>query len=400
VALAQANTAHPARGSAHGPHFALLEAHCLALAAEQHHVTAAVSDGGPHQYVVVIQLQGRTPADATPLTFGQARQVNLPQAAPPQFFSFVAEECPTTLVIFNQSPGEPFSYPFRAVVRDERGQEVARLRGGTALEDRVTVEPNSGTYEVEVWADEAFQTGTLSLLVTCEGNAPACLADDFSLAGGPSSCPTCCETDRDRDPGLCGAFVISVETGDDGSITFSWPVIEGQDAVIWQIVDPTGSLAAARMVETFIATSEHVDLLSLAGPGTYTLIVSASSETEGTLCEDTTTVEVGADGPVGWGPAVACDIHLTAPLETIADGLQTFFWSNVEGAASYSLSLRNDAGAVVAMGAISAPATSMTLDTSIASIGPGTAFDVSIEAIQPGGGVWCADRVHVERPGA
>ena len=171
--------------------------------------------------------------------------------------------------------------------------------------------------------------------------------------------------------------------------------------MIWEIVDATGSLVAARMVETFVATSEHVDLLALAGPGSYTLIVSASSESEGTLCDDVVTVEVGSDGPVHWGPAAgACDIQLVAPLGTIANGLQTFFWSDVEGAESYSLTLRNNEGTLVAMGGISAPSTSITLDASAASIGPGTIFDVSIEAIQPGGGVWCSDSARVERGGS
>ena len=348
----------------------------------------------------VLQLQGRPAATATPLIFGQAVQVSLTPSAAPQYFTFIAEECPTTLVVFDLTAGQPYTYPFQAVVRDERGQEVARLRGGEALEDRVTVAPLSGTYEVEVWADEAPQTGTLSLLVTCEGDAPSCLANNFSLAEGPSTCPTCCETDRDRDPGLCGAFVISLESSDDGSITFSWPVVEGQDAVIWEIGDAIGSLVAARMVETSMGTSEHVDLLALAGPGSYTLIVNASSETEGVLCQDRTTVEVGRDGPVHWGPAAACDIHLVAPLDTMANGLQTFFWSDVEGAESYSLTLRNGEGTVVATGGISAPSTSMTLDASVASIGPGTFFDVSIAAIQPGGGVWCSDSARLERGGA
>ena len=101
----------------------------------------------------VLQLQGRSPVTATPLIFGQAAQVSLPPTAAPQYFTFVAEECPTTLVLSDLTAGEPYTFPFRAVVRDERGQEVARLRGGEALEDRVTVAPLSGTYEVEVWAD-------------------------------------------------------------------------------------------------------------------------------------------------------------------------------------------------------------------------------------------------------
>ena len=207
--------------------------------------------------------------------------------------------------------------------------------------------------------------------------------------------------DRDGDQGPCAAFVISLESSEDGSITFSWPVIEGQDAVIWEIVDATGSLVAARMVETFVATSDHVDLLALAGPGSYTITVHAFGEGVGNLCDDVATVEVGSDGPVHWGPAAgACDIQLMAPLGTIANGLQTFFWSDVEGAESYALTLRNAEGTLVAMGGISAPSTSLTLDASAASIGPGTIFDVSIDAIQPDGGVWCSDSARVERDGS
>ena len=72
----------------------------------------------------LLTLLGRGGASSTPLIYGQAVDVTVPQDAPPQFFSFETESCPTTLVISNPSQGQPFSFPFMVKVRDQRGRRL------------------------------------------------------------------------------------------------------------------------------------------------------------------------------------------------------------------------------------------------------------------------------------
>jgi hypothetical protein len=141
----------------------------------------------------LLTLLGRTAATSTPLVYGQAVDVNIPQNAPPQFFTFDTEDCPTTLVVTNLSEGQPYTFPFVAKVRDQRGQNVALLRGGEQTEDWVTVSPRSGRYEVEVLAADPALSGMVRLLVTCSGDNPGCPAGQAAIAGiaglGCRPCP-------------------------------------------------------------------------------------------------------------------------------------------------------------------------------------------------------------------
>lgn len=350
----------------------------------------------------VLQVQGRGQVVPTPLVFGQKIDVTIPQGGSPQYFSFLAEDCPTTLTVHSLTPAQPYTYPYIVTVRDERAQIVAVLRGGNALEDRVTVAPQSGLYEVEVWSDDPALAGMLSLLVTCADGTPACLAGDAAGAGVPGAvaCPACpgCGDEIEEDPSVCDAFAVTVDEVDYSRITFSWPTVEGMEAVIYEVVAPDGTLFAARMMELSLGNNETVDVLT-GGSGSYTIRVHAWTEAAGYICEDTVVVDVEL-GPVDWGPAVGCDIALVAPTSSMANGLQTFFWTDVEGAASYRLRLYNETGAVVAEGAMSAPATSMTLDASTASIGPGSMFVVTIEALQADGTSWCLYSIHLTRAAA
>lgn len=359
----------------------------------------------------LLQLAGRAPVTATPLVFGQEITVPIPQAAEPQYFSFAAEDCPTTLTVMNPTePEAPASYPFIVKVRDERAQTVALLRGGDALEDRVTVEPLSGTYEVEVWSDDATLAGEITLLVSCAGDAPPCLTGEAGAPGAAdvaAACPECepCENELNEDPGLCGEFAITIdELTEGGLLTFSWPAVEDTLGVVYEIVDQTSELIAARLVETAIGTSDTVDLsLMGTGPGEYTIIIHALTEEEGYVCHDETTIELEGIGPVEWGPAAEddeCTVELVAPLETIANGLQTFFWSDVPGAESYWLRVYGQFDSVVAFGTIAAPATSLTLDVSEAAIGAGYGgeedFFIQINVMR-GDESWCSTGVRVRR---
>ncbi|MBN1963849.1 MAG: hypothetical protein JW910_04345, partial [Anaerolineae bacterium] len=124
----------------------------------------------------LLVLLGRSAAAGTPLLYGQPVDVALAPDAPPQFFTFEVEDCPTTLIVTPQSPGQPFTFPFVVKVRDQRGQNVALLRGGEQVEDWVTVAPRSGRYEVEVSSAVPALPGTVRLLVTCSGENPGCLS--------------------------------------------------------------------------------------------------------------------------------------------------------------------------------------------------------------------------------
>jgi hypothetical protein len=68
----------------------------------------------------LLALLGRGGASSTPLVYGQAVDVNVPENAQPQYYSFETEDCPTTLIVTNQSPGQPFTFPFVVKVRTDR----------------------------------------------------------------------------------------------------------------------------------------------------------------------------------------------------------------------------------------------------------------------------------------
>ena len=114
-------------------------------------------------------------------------------------------------------------------VRDPLGQFVGVLRGGDALEDRVTVAPQSGSYEVEVWSDNPELSGALTLLVTCATEPQQCLSREDAASEDPDSgtlicleCPPC-PADVVDDPLLCDAFSIAVDSNTDGVVSLSWP---------------------------------------------------------------------------------------------------------------------------------------------------------------------------------
>jgi len=183
-----------------------------------------------------LTLLGRGAVTSTPLIFGQAVNVIIPLDAPPQFYSFETEDCPTTLLVSEPSEGQPFAFPFVVKVHDQRGQPVALLTGGEQVEDWVTVAPRSGRYEVEVLAADPALAGSIRLLVTCSGGAPGCAEGQPGIPGipgvvttAPAECEPCpgpCElTGGGGCPDL--RFTLEQAPDDPFRITASWEGVPG-----------------------------------------------------------------------------------------------------------------------------------------------------------------------------
>lgn len=182
----------------------------------------------------LLMLMGRSAAVATPLVFGQAVDVTIPQNGPAQYFSFEAEDCPTSLVVSNPSQGQPFTFPFVVKVRDQRGQTVALLRGGEQTEDWVTVQPNSGHYEVEALAADPALAGSFRLLVTCSGSNPGCPPGQTGVTGIPSlqeECDPCPGTEGLVPGGGCADLNLRTQQGLHMSTatTVFWDPMTGAD---------------------------------------------------------------------------------------------------------------------------------------------------------------------------
>ncbi|MFC1961352.1 hypothetical protein ACFLYO_11670 [Chloroflexota bacterium] len=369
----------------------------------------------------ILQLQGRPPVNAPVLALDQAVTVTVLPNAPPQWYSFTAAECPTTLTAFDPTSGIPYTFPYIVKVRDERGATLARWRGGETVEDQVTVAPFTGPYEVEVWADAAPLTGSIALLIACPDEPDVCppTADGSTAAASDSAaaetadcpeCPPCPGDEPEEEREICDDFLLRATIDEDDVIRVDWSPIPGANAAIVAYYDETGALMHAHMVNDVFETGYDLGLWGHA-PGVYTIVVSVGSEELGyELCHDATTVTYAGDdaeGPVDWGPAAGdeetadeCVIDIVAPRETMANGLQTFFWNDVPGAESYWLRIYGQYDSVAAEGVIAAPATSLTLDVSEASIGVGYSgepdFYVQVNAMRDGES-WCANGVRVMR---
>ncbi|MBI5960453.1 MAG: hypothetical protein HY866_17055 [Chloroflexi bacterium] len=172
----------------------------LTMREQAAHIAAFLPQSGIYTVVVrglsssvgdfALSLHGRGAIPATTLQYGVAIDVSIVENTPPQYFVFDTADCPTTLIITNLFGGDPFTFRFVARVRDERGREVALLRGGDVQEDRITVPANSGRYEVEIFADDPALMGLISLMITCAADAPGC-GGTASTTGLNCPCPTC-----------------------------------------------------------------------------------------------------------------------------------------------------------------------------------------------------------------
>ncbi len=189
----------------------------------------------------LLSLFGRSAATATPLVYGQAVDVTIPPNAAPQFFAFETEACPTTLIVTDLESGQPYTFPFVVKVRDQRGQTVALLRGGNETEDWVTVQPESGRYEVEVLAAEPALSGSIRLLVTCSGDNPGCPAGQSALGGLTGECRTCPGTDELVPGGGCPNLhlVAGLDETVPGAVKVVWDPMPGADGYTVRVIGIT-----------------------------------------------------------------------------------------------------------------------------------------------------------------
>ncbi len=302
----------------------------------------------------MLKLQGRRPAEATPLVYGQAVTLNLTPDARPQVFTFEAEECPTALIVADLSEGLPFTFPFLVRVRNQAGDPIALLRGGDALEDRVVVAPLSGRYEVTAETDDPAATGQIVLLVTCLGQAPGCVGGG-GPAGGP--CGPAGESLTCYEQGPCGPFAVTVTPGREGLMTFTWPPVEGAQWYIFSIIDSHGVLLADSPIllegvtsHTYRVRPEDV----VRGP--FTAIVHAGGEglEPDTAIRCIANVTFTLDGQVS-EQCQGIDVRLDRVPG--ADRRVVVSWGAVPGAAAYTIHVYAyaDDGGLVGIRVITVP---------------------------------------------
>lgn len=188
-------------------------------------ITVSGQNGTEGDYI--LRLLGRNVVPSTPLEYDITVNVSIGQNPPRQYFSFEAEDCPTTLIVTNLTSGDPYTFPFVVKVRNQEGREVALLAGGDAQEDRITVAALSGRYEIEVWSDDPAVAGQISLLITCAADAPGCDA----LSGGTTACPPCPSCPRDFEDGdvpACPVMDLTPEPAGDG-VRLTWNAVPGTE---------------------------------------------------------------------------------------------------------------------------------------------------------------------------
>lgn len=342
----------------------------------------------------LLKLYGRGVVAATPLIFGQGVDVNVPTNPPPQYFSFEAQDCPTVLTVANLSEGQPFTFPFVVKVRNQQGQEIAYLRGGDALEDRVIVAPQSGRYEVEVISDDPQAQGTVHLLVTCLDQTPGCLPGSMESPGavgavGAGRCPPCFSEEFGDE--RCDFFTMTVNDEGEGTYSFTWTQVEGAEYYIFSIVDGFGNLVAdsARLIEGGDSTSHTYTFLPEdLGRGPFTVIVSAGAEGEGYLCSTEAAFE-----PEGADEAACENLNVAVHVMPSADRQAVVEWSAAPGAAAYTIhvyAVDPDDGSLIGVRVFTAPGGATTYHLEGVFPSDYTDFTISVRAYSEatGGGAF------------
>ncbi len=290
----------------------------------------------------VLRLRGRGPVTSTTLVYGQPVPVNIPMNAAPQYYTFEAQNCPTTLTVTNQSDGFPYTFPFVVKVRNQQGRDIALLRGGDAQEDRVTVAPLSGWYEVEVLSDDPAVQGTISLLVSCAEGAPGCAPE--SGAGGESlttECPACPACFPDWVPGepgdepVCPAMNLVMET-EVGAVILRWDAVPGAEHywvhVYEERADAEIHLGSVEVPgDTLVYHFGLPDIVpDVQG---YRFLVETRLG-EGASCQDDITLMFGEI------EHVCEDFNLTLSATGVPEPTFTMDWDDYPGADGYDISWR------------------------------------------------------------
>jgi hypothetical protein len=334
----------------------------------------------------LLKLQGRSPVTVVPLAYGQGIDVTVPVNPQPQYFSFDAQDCPTVFTVADLSEGQPFTFPFVVKVLDPQGNEIAQLYGGDALEDRLFVAPASGHYEVMVTSNDPLAQGTVRLLVSCEDQAPGCVAG--SAAGGAAGtgagiCPSCFDDEFGGE--LCDTFEVTA-TLDGGTATFTWPAVEGAEYYIFSIIDASGALlmGSPRMLEGETTNSYIFNPEDLLTRGPFTAIVQAGAEhgVEGYLCVDRVT----------FGPGVSTDtcsgITVSASIVPAEERLAVASWSAAPGAAAYLIHVYaiEDGGGVIGIRVFTAPGDETTYHLEGVFPGDYNRFQIEVDAYSEASG--------------
>lgn len=295
----------------------------------------------------ILRLQGRTTATMTPLVYGQPVAVNVPINPTPQSYTFTAQTCPTVLTIANLSAGEPFTFPFHIRVLDEIGTELAQFDGGDALEDRLKVAADSGQYEVIVTSADPLVAGTVQLLVTCEDQAPGCLAALSGSGYVSRPCPPCLQI------GACADFTLTF-TLTEHTAAFSWPPLADADWYIFSIVDAFGDLLpdSALLLE---GATNHAYTFAPAevARGPFTAYVSAGAEggDDDALCIAEVVVSFGEH------PTEDCSGLIVGVDPVPGARMAVAHWEAVTGAAAYLLHVYAyaDDGGLIGIRVLTAP---------------------------------------------
>jgi len=306
----------------------------------------------------VLKLHGRSAVAAQPLAFGQSVDVTIPVNPTPQYFSFEAQTCPTVLTAMNLSTGSPFTFPYYVSVRDAQGIEIAQWMGGDALEDRLTVAPLSGRYEVLVSSMDPAVQGMIRLMVTCADQAPGCIPGSSMAAGGPAGrstpCPPCFSDDFEGE--LCDRFEVAV-TLDGTTATFTWPPVDGAQYYIFSIIDSANTLLgdSPRLLEGATSHSYTFAAEDLAR-GPFRAIVNAGYEVEGYLCTDEVEVDVEMQ-PDPDNVGVCELISVGAEIVPGEERIVVVYWDTGPGAAAYVIHIyaSSDDGSLIGIRVIVAP---------------------------------------------
>lgn len=97
-------------------------------------------------------------------------------------------------------------------------------------------------------------------------------------------------------------------------------------------------------------------------------------------------------------PANDCSVFQPqSPLDGLANGVTTFYWTLVPGADDYWVSIFNEGGQNVALASTGAVGTSVSVDTSTGAIGEGTTFGWEVTAFQQGRPLCTTRRVVIPR---
>lgn len=310
-------------------------------------LTITGRDGTTGQFLLA--LQGRTPVERMPLLLNNPVNVTIPVDASPQYFEFEANACPTTLTLQNVASGRPYTFPFVAKVRDERGTEIALLLGGEELEDRVTVAAMSGRYEVEVLSAHPEIAGELILVITCAEMVPACVPGtvDGGIAAGdggrPEGCPPCPTWPGGGCADLGFAAVMTNPAAKEIAVTWN-PVTDADTfAIHVYIIHPGGEFlhGTLRLHADVTEWLSRFDYLPPEFQGLrFEIQVLRDEEV---LCADSRTVMFEDTAEAGVGPCFDFALVVTEQL----DESLLVEWGSYPDAVNYALFVFDETGAMV-----------------------------------------------------